>query len=244
MNIKIDLDGRQFDITDEGYELLRRAVKESTEHLSGEIRSSVEFDIEQRLANYFAEKSAENPLITTDIVRSAIEAIGLAAKEPEPEDVDIEKPSTDEGIEQQSEAANRGQEKKSLYRDVDSNVLGGVCGGIGHWIGVDCTWIRLTFIVLLFPLLQLWIIPAYVILWIAVPAALTKTQRMKMLGEKIAEHVSDTEDARTSVRSSNRGCLVAIWAVVVVILFITLLIMAMVLVVGTGMHLMSWLAGI
>jgi phage shock protein PspC (stress-responsive transcriptional regulator) len=58
-------------------------------------------------------------------------------------------------------------EYKKLYRSRDNRILGGVCGGIGHYLNIDPTAIRLIYI-----LFALWFgsgILAYIIFLILVP---------------------------------------------------------------------------
>ena len=58
-------------------------------------------------------------------------------------------------------------EYKKLYRSRESRIIGGVCGGLGEYLGIDPTAIRLIYI-----LLALWFgsgILAYIILLILVP---------------------------------------------------------------------------
>ena len=57
---------------------------------------------------------------------------------------------------------------KRLYRSGKERILGGVCGGIGEYLDVDPTVIRLIWV--LFALLSFGIgIIAYLIAWIIVP---------------------------------------------------------------------------
>ena len=58
-------------------------------------------------------------------------------------------------------------EYKKLYRSRDNRIIGGVCGGLGEYLGVDPTVIRLIYIIL-----ALWFgsgILAYIIFLILVP---------------------------------------------------------------------------
>ena len=58
-------------------------------------------------------------------------------------------------------------EYKKLYRSRNNRVIGGVCGGLGEYLGVDPTAIRLIYIIL-----ALWFgsgILAYIIFMILVP---------------------------------------------------------------------------
>ncbi|HKL71482.1 MAG TPA: PspC domain-containing protein, partial [Marinilabiliaceae bacterium] len=69
-------------------------------------------------------------------------------------------------------------------RDIDNRALGGVCAGIAAYLNLDTVWVRIVFALL--PFLSFGaIVPIYIVLWIAVPPALTTTQKMQMKGENI-----------------------------------------------------------
>ena len=72
---------------------------------------------------------------------------------------------------------------KKLYRDPEDKKLGGVASGIAKYFGTDVAVIRILFLVFFFAggfgLL------AYIILWIAVPEAVTLTERMQMQGSPV-----------------------------------------------------------
>lgn len=72
---------------------------------------------------------------------------------------------------------------KKLYRNPDTRVLGGVCGGIASFFGTDSTVIRLLFVLSIFLGGAGFIL--YIILWIITPEAKTITQKMQMQGEPV-----------------------------------------------------------
>jgi phage shock protein C len=56
---------------------------------------------------------------------------------------------------------------KKLYRSRSDRMIGGVCAGLGEYLGIDPVWLRLLFVLLLFASLTgFWV---YLILWIIVP---------------------------------------------------------------------------
>ena len=58
--------------------------------------------------------------------------------------------------------------RQKLYRSTD-RVIGGVCGGIAEYFGLDTSTIRIvTLILILFGGLSLWV---YILLWIIIPNA-------------------------------------------------------------------------
>ncbi len=60
-----------------------------------------------------------------------------------------------------------GKGTKRLYRSRSNRVLGGVCGGIGEYFGIDPTLIRLAWV--LFTFVGGSGILAYIICWIIIP---------------------------------------------------------------------------
>ncbi len=72
-----------------------------------------------------------------------------------------------------------------LTRNMLDRVLGGVCGGIGSYLGISGWWVRLTFVALAFTQLSFAVL-AYLILWMLIP------------GQSLAElpPISETGEAR------------------------------------------------
>ncbi|RZL52892.1 MAG: PspC domain-containing protein, partial [Pedobacter sp.] len=70
---------------------------------------------------------------------------------------------------------------KKLYRDMDERVIAGVCAGIAHYLNFDAKWIRLAMILLAF--VGGSGILVYVILWIIMPKATSRIEKMEMRGE-------------------------------------------------------------
>lgn len=56
---------------------------------------------------------------------------------------------------------------KKLYRSKKDQIIGGVCGGIAEYFGIDSTLVRLAFV--LFALIEGAGIIAYIIAWIIIP---------------------------------------------------------------------------
>ncbi|GAB3197391.1 phage shock protein PspC (stress-responsive transcriptional regulator) [Pontibacter aydingkolensis] len=72
---------------------------------------------------------------------------------------------------------------KKLFRDPEDKKLAGVASGIAKYFGVDVAVVRIMFLVLIFA--GGFGILAYIILWIAVPEAVTLTERMQMQGDPV-----------------------------------------------------------
>ena len=69
-----------------------------------------------------------------------------------------------------------------MCRDIDNRVLGGVCSGLAAYFGIGALFFRLLFIILFFSGGSVII---YIVMWVALPPALSVTQKMEMRGEMI-----------------------------------------------------------
>jgi len=83
--------------------------------------------------------------------------------------------------------------EKRLFRSTNDRMLGGVCGGLGDYLGIDPTFIRIFFFIIIFGGgAGFWI---YLLLWLLVPEAdgeVTKDfgDRMRNMGDDFTQAVS------------------------------------------------------
>src|SRR5690606_17416518 len=132
-------------------------------------------DIENRIAEMFNERivQGKKEVITMQDVNEVIAQMG-SVDDFESEEFEGASADTTYDIPPVS-----GQRK--LMRDPDDKVFGGVCSGLGHYFGIESRWIRLI-LVLLFIFGGTGFL-LYVILWIVMPMARTRADRMAMRGE-------------------------------------------------------------
>ena len=87
---------------------------------------------------------------------------------------------------------------KRLYRSNSDKMLGGVCGGIGVYLGIDATFVRIFFVVLtLAEGIGLWV---YLLLWLLLPAeghsgASSPTNGAEELASRAREMGDELRDA-------------------------------------------------
>jgi len=174
----INISGNIFHIEEDAYEKLQGYLIKLKNHFgnSNEAREIIA-DIESRIAELFAEKTREDDkVVTLELVEEVISTMGS------PEDFEKQEP-----IEGPLSLSAKG--KRRLYRSPDSRVIAGVCGGLGSYFKIDPVIVRILFVLLFFAngvgLL------AYIILWIAVPRAVTTSQKLEMRGEEV--NVSNIE---------------------------------------------------
>ena len=87
--------------------------------------------------------------------------------------------------------------KKRLYRNGENKILGGVCGGLGDYLGIDPLFIRVFFI--LWTILGEFSILVYFILWLVVPRQSDNSTfhpedmgvRFRQIGAEIGEIVHE-----------------------------------------------------
>jgi phage shock protein PspC (stress-responsive transcriptional regulator) len=72
---------------------------------------------------------------------------------------------------------------KKLYRDEENAAIGGVLAGLGHYFGIDKAWLRVVLLIMVFAWGTGFV--AYIILWIAMPAAKTTSEKLEMRGEAV-----------------------------------------------------------
>jgi phage shock protein PspC (stress-responsive transcriptional regulator) len=180
--ITINLGGIVFHIDDDAYEMLHTYLMAVEKQFkSDDERREVMSDIEARLSELFSETLGQKrDVIMRDDVSKIVEIMG------EPEDFIDEEAHNDSTNSSEKESRRRKSNQKTskrLYRDPDTRMLGGVCGGLGAYFNIGPIIFRIIFILISFGMGSGIII--YVILWIVIPEASTTAQKLEMRGEPI-----------------------------------------------------------
>lgn len=174
--VNINLGGMFFHIDEDAYQKLTRyfdAIKRSLSNSSGQ--DEIIRDIEMRIGELITERHTSDKQVIN--VKEVDEIIGIMGQ---PEDYRIE---DDAPAGSDTFDTAYLPKRKKLYRDADRALIGGVCTGLGHYFGVDTVWIRIIFAILFFGF-GIGLIP-YIILWIAMPAAVTTSEKLEMTGEPV-----------------------------------------------------------
>lgn len=172
--VNSNIGGFFFHIDEDAYQKLVRyfdAVKRSLSNSSG--KEEIMKDIEMRVAELLQAKQAtDKHIVNSKDIDEVIVVMG------QPEDYRID----EEGAEAPNYAAHYSGRRK-LYRDKDRASIGGVCAGLGHYFGVDSVVIKVLFLILFFGFGTGFI--AYIVLWIAMPAAITTSEKLEMTGAPV-----------------------------------------------------------
>lgn len=188
----INITGYGFVIDDDAYHVLYDYLITLDEICTKAGEQEISTDIEQRIAEIFNERLDHDrrTILTMQDVEEVISRMGrpeeivdveIEEVEPAPErPAEPEKPAEEPRRWVGGKAFNH-PTRKRLFRDKEGAVFGGVCAGLGWYLGVDPVWIRIIWVVLtlITGSTLAWI---YLILWICVPAAKTPYQRMQMMG--------------------------------------------------------------
>jgi phage shock protein PspC (stress-responsive transcriptional regulator)/heme/copper-type cytochrome/quinol oxidase subunit 2 len=166
--ININFQGRVTPIEESAFEVLNKYIESLRKYFANEEgRDEIINDIEGRIAELFAETLKKgSTCITEDDVNRIIDSIGR------PEDFDADdntQKNTSNAEQQQQYQYTANAEPKRLYRDENSKILGGVCGGLANYFNIDPVVIRVLFVVFF----GVTFLP-YIILWVAVPSSASK----------------------------------------------------------------------
>lgn len=179
--ISVNLSGNVFILEDDAYEMLQNYLRELSAHFANEQGcAEIIEDIETRIAEHFrTEIKVERQVICVSQVSKVIEIMGRPGQ-------------IDDEVEPENTTSNK-RTYRHMYRDVDDRIVGGVCSGMGYYFKLEPLLFRIIFIITSF-LGGLGII-LYAILWLVVPQAQTKAQKLEMRGEPVtAENIGKEFD--------------------------------------------------
>lgn len=172
--IIININGIIFHIEEEAYAVLQNYMVGVKRHFGNTVDSNeIVNDIENRIAEMFSERlSPQKAVIQMADVREVCAQMGQV------EDFEVGDESTESFDNESFQGYDEG---RSFFRDPDDKVLGGVCSGLGHYFDIEAKWIRLIFLVLFLFAGSGFLV--YLVLWIVVPKATTRAEKMKMRGQ-------------------------------------------------------------
>ncbi len=193
--IIININGTVFHIEEDAYEVLKNYMTDVKRHfLNSDDSLEITTDIENRIAEMFSEilLSENKQVIVEQDVNSVIDQMGRVE---EFDTIYEDAKTTTGGTYNYSTTGER-----RLFRDPDDHLISGVCSGIASYFNIEPLWIRLAFALSFFfagtGLL------VYIILWIVIPKATTRADRMAMKGEKLnlAGFKNNLEEELSAVR--------------------------------------------
>ena len=151
--VTVNIGKTVFVLEDDACRMLQRYIADIGRHCDKNVREDTLEEVEVRIAEILSQKQTVHyRAITTEMVKNVIDIIGPAESFGE---------YTDE------EAQHRRKLIQKLTRSRDDRIIGGVCGGISKFFGIDTVLTRLlAFVLIFFGGVSIWI---YLILWIVLP---------------------------------------------------------------------------
>lgn len=186
-NITVNIFGSLYPMDEDAYAMLNAYISNMRDYFSRQPDGKeIADDIEGRVAELMSELRLNGvEAISINHIQDIIERVG------KPEQFIEEETET---IGQEIPPIPTSAPKKRLYRDSEHKVLGGVFAGLGCYLGINPLWLRLAYILMMFPLMiNLWysfpiillFICAYIVCWASIPLATTPADRLQMRGETV-----------------------------------------------------------
>lgn len=180
----ISLAGYAFTIEEDAYKELSEYLNDIRRSFGNDASAQeITEDIEERIAELLSERCCSGMVVNISMIREIKKRIGA------PEELGGES-TEDTDAEVKVEEEKKSWRNRRIYRNIDERILGGVCGGLGAYFGIDKVIFRVLFLIFFcigFADEGLFCIPMvlYICLWIAMPAARTVEQKCEMKGKPI-----------------------------------------------------------
>ncbi|MEY3060600.1 MAG: hypothetical protein RL000_1952 [Bacteroidota bacterium] len=169
--ININFQGRVIPIEEPAYEELKKYIDSLRAYFAKEEgKEEIINDIENRIAELFSEKlKAGQSFISEAHVAAIIASMGR----PEQFDEISFEAQTESSSSTEKETSQQYQydssPRGSLFRNANDKMLGGVCSGIGAYLKIDTTLVRVLFAMLAFGAFGTGLV-LYIILWAILPS--------------------------------------------------------------------------
>jgi len=198
--IKVSIGGYAFNLEENAYQIIDDYLKTLTRYFANKHEGEeIISDVESRMAELLLMRNQAG-VISEDDAKAVISIMGS------PNDF------ADDGFDASSGSTQEEKtRKKKLYRDADDNIIGGVCSGLGYYLGIDPVLIRILFVALIFLFnflpwnnTGIYVVFGYIILWIVMPKATTFTQKLEMRGAEVSiEEIEKRSQTGTSKPKSS-----------------------------------------
>ena len=205
-SLSISLGGSVFFIEENAYQKLKNYLEQITNSLKNEEDSQeIISDIEYRIAELFSDYLGKSRQAVNEFdVDKIITVMG------KPESF------VHESFENSSSTNKVTVKNKTLFRDYDNKLIGGVFAGIAKYFGIEIVWLRIAVALILFVswyftesslIFPLSIV--YIVLMIIVPYAKNSSEKLKMEGkpinlDSIKEQFNLTEENKSEIAQTTK----------------------------------------
>ncbi len=150
-------------------------------------------EIESRIAELLAERG-----VTGEKVISGVDVAEIKKQLGEPKDFADEETVETLGATTVATASTR-----TLMRDTNNQIVGGVCSGLAAYTHVDVVWVRLGMVVLTVVTSGVMLL-LYLIMWIITPPARTAAERLQMQGKPVTLEAIQEESTIVAKQNNER----------------------------------------
>lgn len=255
--INVSIAGMSFILDSECYFYLTNYLQQADRSLTGNTRKGeIIADLETRIAEQILTLQGTDRPVSMDVLRPIIEQLdGVQPMQGNPASNCSTPPPPFPPYIQPSIS-------KRLYRNPDGAKIAGICSGLGTYLNINASLLRIVFLIPFFvtALTTIWTnfffchfhnftfslngtaILVYIILWIAIPRAQTPRQRLEMQGDNItfdsltAQNNSVTPQSKNSDGTLTR-VLTTILKVMAIIIGCSIFITAIIGVIAASAHL-------
>lgn len=182
--ININFKGRVIPIEEAAFEQLQQYISSLRRYFANEEgHDEIINDIEDRIAELFNEELKKGATcVTEESVNTILNSMGRV-QDFEQMDAETGNGSTgsnNSGASAAHAAVATDEPRGSMYRSANDKIIGGVCGGIAHYLKIDPAVVRILFALITFGGFGTGLL-IYIILWIVLPARLLKSNIRKRL---------------------------------------------------------------
>jgi len=212
--ISVSLNGNAYQLEDDAYAVLTAYLEEAARALaSNPDRNEIIADLEQAIADKFASHlSAHKNVVTRVEIERVVAQMGPVDAEPST----AAGGGTAAGAQTAGTTAGGSATPRRLYQISEGAMVSGICNGYAAYSGLDVTWIRVIFVLLIFVTGGAALI-AYLILMFIIPYANTSEEHAaahglafnaRMLVENAKRHYSQFASSqwqRNRCRNGDEG---------------------------------------
>lgn len=238
-NITINLFGTLYNIDEDAYQMLNSYLESMKRYFGNKNDDNdIADDIEHRVAELLWEKKEQGiEAINIDIIKEIIGKIGNAEQIADNGHAEQEEAEAQEGTYSKEECSMDADDaecdslwqrmrkhfaKRALFRDGDDMLIGGVCSGIAHYLGIGGPILWRLLLIVLFIMQGVGLL-LYLVLWIIIPMARKPEDKLRMKGiplspENINKQIFE-DHKRISEQGTNAqnkrgasGCLLYVFA--------------------------------
>jgi len=177
--LSVNIGGIVFHIEELAYDRLSKYLESIKGYFTAsDGRDEIIQDIEGRIAEMFQERMINGKQVILD---ADVDHVMNVMGKPEQFAGTTDEESFGAGQHQTSSSERKAYRR--LYRDNDDRVIGGVCSGISHYLGIDPVYLRLIFGIAFFVFGSGIVI--YILLMFVMPKAITTAEKLEMKGEPV-----------------------------------------------------------